>query len=268
MILLHRRAIAAALTIAAFASAAAAEDPPVQPKAEAPAETRLPPGSRVRARLRGGRTIDGVLLADGMWERRDARGSWIPAKRGEPGAGVRLWWVHDLDGFLFVTEAQVVEMKDQGVVTREEERESAKRRREASERAAAERARLDETAAKAEAAATQAKALIDEVEKAKQEAAALALVEQQKEDDIAKAKRWAELLARFPPSKWSPETPQEIDRRRTLQHVYPSDDEIEFLKTIDEWKPAFAAWKSAQEKATKGAGGSSSKSGATSATKK
>jgi hypothetical protein len=185
----------------------------------------------------------------GTWERREDYGGWRGAKRDDRGAGVRLWWVNDLDGFMFVPATEILELRVLGTITNEQSQESAKRRRESSERAEAERDRIDQAKDQAEDTQAQAKFLLAEVEKARREATAMALVDQQKKDDVAKAKRWAELLSRFPPDKWTLETPKEIDKRRTVMHVFPNDDEIEFLKAFDEWKEAWTAWKSAQDAA-------------------
>lgn len=226
----------AALLVLAAATAAWAEDPAGE-------------GERLRVQIRGGGTVEGVVLAKGTWERRHPVDGWVAAKRAEKGAGVRLWWVNDIDGFQFVEADEVVATKSLGTVTAQEAADAAKRRKAASERAAAERVRIDEAKAKEADAAEKAKALLEEVEKATQEAEAAKLVDVAKQEDKAKAKRWAELLAQFPPDRWSPDTPSEIERRKVTLHVFPSEDEQAFLKVFDEWKEAWTAWKAAQARA-------------------
>lgn len=203
-------------------------------------------GDRVRVNLRSGRSVEGVVLAKGVWERRDHVNGWTAAARTDRGAGVRLWWTNDLDGFQFVTEREVQEMRTLGTVSADEAKEVAKRRNAAVDRTLKARAKQEKEQAKEDAAAEQAKSLVAEVEKAKQEAQVAALADAKRKQDESKAKRWAELLAKYPPAKWSEDLPQEIERRKTTLHLFPSEAEVEFLKVYDEWREALAAWKAAQ----------------------
>lgn len=246
-----RTLVFTAAALAAICAPAIADDPP--PATAANSEPAV--GDRVRVKLRSGRSVEGVVLVKGTWERRDAGTGWTSASRNEKGAGIRLWWTNDLDGFQFVVEREVLEMRTLGAMTPEDSKELAKRRTEAAERTAKERKKQEKEAAKVEDATAQAKSLVAEVEKAKAEGQIAALAEAKRKADESKAKRWAELLAKYPPDKWSADLPKEIERRKTTLHLFPSEDEVAFLKVYTEWREAVEAWKAAQAlaKGVKGA---------------
>jgi hypothetical protein len=202
-------------------------------------------GQRVRVKLRHGGTIEGVVLASSTWERRDLKDGWLAARRGVKGAGIRLWWVQDLDGFQFVAEGEILEMTVLGSVTDDETKALQKRAEETKAAAERERERLEaERAAAAEAEAA-AKKLLAEVDKAKQDSDAKAK-EAAKPADEVKAQRWAELLAKYPPGTWTLDTPAEIERRKIVLGLFPNDEEKAFLAAFEEWKPAYNAWMKAQ----------------------
>jgi hypothetical protein len=244
-----------------------AQDPKAAP------ETKAAPsiaGQRVRVKLRNGGVIEGVALASGTWERRDAKDGWLGVKRGSKGAGIRLWWVQDLDGFQFVVESEIVEMQLLGPVTSEETRELQKRAEESKAAAERERLRRQTERAAAEDVADKARSLLDEVEKAKAEAAAAKAKDAGKPSETSLAKRWAELLAKFPPDVWTPATPAEIERRKIVLVLFPNEQEKAFLAVLDEWKPAYEAWKAAQgatQGAAPGAAGGDAKTPAAGATR-
>ena len=249
---MHSRFAAFALVLApvlGITAAAAADDAPQEQPADAPrAEPATPKGSarRVRVRLRAGRTVEGVVLAPGTWERRDAVSGWVAARREDKGAGVRLWWIQDLDGFQFVSVRDMVELKEAGTVSAEQTRDAEKRRREMAERTDAERAKADAERAAAASAEAKAKELIQAVEAAKAEAAAAEAVKAATTVKPSDTKRFAELLGRFPPEKWKPTTPADIEHRRIILGVNPTEEDRAFLAVFDEWKKAWDAWSAAQ----------------------
>ncbi|MCE9635495.1 MAG: hypothetical protein K8T90_07300 [Planctomycetes bacterium] len=240
-------AVTLALTLTVAASAPLfADDKP----ADAPVPAASPAASgnssrRVRVKFRTGRTVEGVVLTAGTWERRDADRGWVAARREERGAGIRLWWVHDLDGFQFVAARDLLDVAESGSVSLEQSREAEKRRRAATESTDAERRRADAEKATLDEAAAKAKSLIEAVEVAKAEAAA---AEAAKSSAVspADAKRFAELLGRFPPEKWTPSTPAAIEQRRVVVGVNPTAEERAFLAVFGEWKKAWEAWTAAQ----------------------
>lgn len=263
---MHRRTVlmpAALVALGLLPALARGDDAPLAPAAEGaaakPVETAKKPapaapkiddvkkGDRARAKLRSEGTAEGVVLVDGLWERRDVVQGWVSAKKDEAGAGVRLWYVGELDGYQFVPYREIAELRSLGALTAEEQQAIEKRRADSARRAEEERRRLAADKAYSADAAEKAKALVAEVEKAQAEAQAKAAVEAAKGLDAARTKRWAELLAKFPPDRWSVDTPKEIERRKLVLHLFPSDEELDFLKVYDEWREAYLGWKAAAE---------------------
>lgn len=250
-------ALVAASARADDESKPAAENPPAAAQADektAPAAKddsaqfdAVTAGDRVRLKFRGGRTLDGVVLAKGGWERRDRKDGWVASKRTDKGAGLRLWWVQDLDGYQFVRAEDIVELRSQGPVPQDELDALARRRQTAAEATAQRREVLDADRARMAAEEAKARALLEQVEQAKQEARELELQKAKDELVQRKSARWSELLEKFPPEKWTPDTPAEIERRKIVLDVFPTEKEQEFLRLYDEWKEAWDAWKAAQD---------------------
>ena len=84
------------------------------------------------------------------------------------------------------------------------------------------------------------------VEAAKAEAAAAEAVKAATTVKPSDTKRFAELLGRFPPEKWKPTTPADIEHRRIILGVNPTEEDRAFLAVFDEWKKAWDAWSAAQ----------------------
>jgi len=260
-------ALLAALVAAATASPARADDETRPDGGKAPAaaksEDKTEPaakddaaqfdavaaGDRVRLKFRGGRMLDGVVLAKDGWERRDPKDGWVAAKRTDKGAGLRLWWVQDLDGYQFVRAADIVELRSQGAVPQDELEALARRRKASADATDKRREAHDADRARMAAEEAKARALLEQVEQAKQEARELELQQAKEELQRRKGARWSELLEKFPPEKWTPDTPAEIQRRKIVLDVFPTEKEQEFLKLYDEWKEAWDAWKAAQDHA-------------------
>ena len=213
-----RTLVITAAALAAICAPAIADDPP--PAAAANSEPAV--GDRVRVKLRSGRSVEGVVLVKGTWERRDAGTGWMSANRNEKGAGIRLWWTNDLDGFQFVVEREVLEMRTLGTMTPDDSKELAKRRTEAADRTTKERKKQEKEAAKVEDATAQAKSLVAEVEKAKAEGEVAARAEAKRKADESKAKRWAELLAKYPPGKGAPDLTKESMSKSERPHSFCS----------------------------------------------
>lgn len=253
-------ALAAAL-LAASAGAARAQDaapapadaaarpaatPEARPAGTDPAVGDPAVGDIVRVRLRSGRSVEGVVLAKGAWERRDPARGWIGVPKSDRGAGVRLWFTSDLQGYQWVAVSDVTKIEVVGKSTDASRRDAEVRRAEEAKRTEEARRRADEAKTKAAEAELRAKAEDLAADVAKAKAGAEAALAAAKKSDEAKAARWAELLSRFPPDRWTPETPKEIERRKVVMHLFPSDDEQAFLEVYSEWAEAWAGWKKAQ----------------------
>jgi hypothetical protein len=194
--------------------------------------------------LKVGRALSGVVTCDKVFERREGA-SWVPADKDAPGAGVRLFFVKDSDGFVFVPTKDMKSAEKLDEVTDREGRDLAKRRADAARRAEDERVRLREKRAEAAAAAAAANAPTEaeETPKAEEHEVPVAV---SPEEQLA---RYTTLLTKYPPEKWTPETPKEIEKRRIVMDLFPSDEEKAFLAVFEEWSKAYAAWKAGQDAA-------------------
>jgi hypothetical protein len=271
--------LAVSVVLALAASASFAEDdksgpaqPPVEPKKdEAPAAPSAPPappappaapeepivpvrGTRYKVTMKTGRTLFGVVVAEKVFERREGL-IWNTAEKAAPGAGVRLFFVKDQEGFVFVTSRDLRNAERIGDVTIEEGKVLAQQHIVGARRADEERDRIrkdraaKEEAAKAKAAAEadQSKATADGAKTPTPAApgAAAAPAAPSAEDQIA---RYTALLMKFPPGRYTPDTPKDIEKRRVVMDLFPTDEEKQFLAVFAEWSKAYAAWKAGQDK--------------------
>jgi hypothetical protein len=209
---------------------------PAQPAAGETEPVTPVRGVRYRVTLKSGRTLTGVVTAASTFERRQGS-NWVAAEQETPGAGLRLFFPHDQEGFVFVASRDIKSAEKVGDLTEDEGREMAQQRTVGARKAAEERDRLRKERDAREQAD---KAKAAEAEKTRTEETG------KPEDQVA---RYTALLAKFPPSRWTPETPKEIERRRVVMDLLPTEDEREFLAVFEEWSKAYAAWKAGQEKA-------------------
>jgi len=235
----HRSALALPFALAALAgtlavsgavapSTALAQDEgrpapakPKEPDAPAP-EVK---GNRFRLKLNRGSIIEGILPQGLHWEKQDVGGEYVDAAETEKGAGIRLQYVLNLDGDIFVQRADIAEIKDLGALTEEdklqiqrqvlatrkkalEERERVLRE-EMAKMAAAGRAQLEQEGKSTEKKGTPAE------KKAAMEA------EEKKKGDA--------LLVKFPPPDWGDKKLQEILRREVVNGIFRSEEEKEFI---------------------------------------
>ena len=70
-----------------------------------------------------------------------------------------------------------------------------------------------------------------------------------KEGDDASGKiaEYTALLVRFPPGRWTLESPEKIRHRRVILGIPPSQEDIEFLEVFEQWKGAYKMWRKAQK---------------------
>lgn len=196
-------------------------------------------GRTATVKLKTGRSLSGAVLADGVWEKRDASGAWSAAKREDAGAGVRVWYVDGLDGYLFVRAADVQDVVVEGAWGDAEKKAQDKLRADAERRAADERKALAEKRARQDAADAKA------AEDASRTAGAVAEAKAKAAEE-AKIAGWKALLAEFPEDKWKVESPEEIRRRSVVVGVLPNAEERRFLAVFADWKAA-TEWKKADD---------------------
>lgn len=238
-------ALVLAVTAAAWAEGEGEEGkaPATQPAADASAPSR---GARYKVTLRSGRSIVGVVTTASLYERRDGS-SWVQAEKDAPGAGIRLFFLRDQEGFVFIPTREIRASEKQSDLTEQEGKDLEKAHSNSAKRAADEREKLRkdrqarEEAEKAKAAAAEDKAKGEGAEKTKSGGAAT-------DDQIA---RYTALLAKYPPTKWSPDSPAEIEKRRIVMGLQPTDEEKAFVAVFEEWSKAYTAWKAGQEKPAK-----------------
>lgn len=238
--------LAIALAVAFAAPALAQEAPKQEPAQDAAAAQ---PRRFVTVKYVHGGSVRGVVEAGVLWEKRDAEGKWVPAKAGERGACLRVAYIDGVDGSVVLAAERIKEVVVDGPCTdadldkiRDGIAASAARAAEARRAAAEKRAADEKRAAEERAAAEKAKA---ETPAPKADGAAPA---DKPADtvDPATRKRWTDLLVKYPPTKWTPETPDEIQRRFIVRHLPATKEEREFLAVFEEWKPAYLDWKKSQ----------------------
>ncbi|HKE00095.1 MAG TPA: hypothetical protein VKE69_03735 [Planctomycetota bacterium] len=189
--------------------------------------------SRVRVTLKNGQKLVGIVKQNRLSERAEGF-DFFPAAKTEPLAGLRLWFANPGQNYLFIPHRDIDGIVSMGLVSefeiheleaRVEAEARAARERDGVERLAALRAR-----ANADAAEEQAKDAADAKKKKAEEA-------KENADALEKAKR---LVDRFPPEQgWSAEKKDAILAKKA-NHLYPSPEELEFVKLFDAWKDAVA----------------------------
>jgi hypothetical protein len=249
-----RLSVASALASALASGAALAQDgaKPVEapaarpaPAADAPKDAPRPSseapkveekievkGNRYRFKLANGSVIVGVLPNGLHWERLDFNGDYEDCKEKDEGAGVRIQWVMDMDGDVFLQRREMSEFKDLGALT--EEQKLAIR-----ERVLADKVRLLEEREKLAKAEAEKLGVKMDAPKGDAEAEAVAAAKAAEEREAAEAiRKGDELLKKFPPEHWSKMRLDEILQRQYVTGVFPSKDESEFIDGFKLWTAA------------------------------
>jgi hypothetical protein len=228
------------------------DTPKAEPKAEPVPEPVVDPdpvqGVRYRVELKSGSVIEGVVLAKGVFERRARIGGYVSADDTDPGCGVRLWFPAKQNGFIFMPLAYVARMDELGSLSVDEGKKIARAQIAAKSRADTERSQIRAMRIVTEQAASEAAA--DEAA-ATGEAEAIASVKPRaaplNEQESAQAAHLASLLITYPPTRWSPDTPAEIERRKVVLGLFPSEEEKAFLASFDDWLQAYNAWRESND---------------------
>lgn len=220
----------------AEAEAKAAEPIPKAPVVDAP-----PPevkGNRYQITLKSGAKIEGLLPQGVAWEKRDQLGEYVEAAETEKGAGLRLNYVLNMEGDIFIQKKDISEVKDLGALTDEQklaikEAVLKARKKILEEREKINREELARIAAASKEADAKGAKGAGETKKATEEEKKAAKEEKDR-------KRGDELLKKFPSDEWSPKTIEEIKQRSVINGIYPTADEQEFIDNIALWKEAVA----------------------------
>ncbi len=191
--------------------------------------------------LKNGSTIEGIarkgVLAEKVVKFRrknevKVESIYVQVPSAEKDAGIRIWYINNIDGFTFIPYSSIDEKQGVEVVRTLTPRESEQifkeikvkeeTLRDAEKRAKAEEDRLNKEKSQTEKA-------MREAEIARRRGVDL---------DQARKER-QELLTKFPPSAgWSSEKLAEIRRRWIINHIPPTEIERDFLGLFDKWQKA------------------------------
>jgi hypothetical protein len=193
-------------------------------------------GDRYRVKLKNGSQIEGLLPRGVVWEKLDEAGDeYVECKQEDKGAGLRLHFVLNLEGELFVRSMDIAEgkegIKNLGELTEEQriairEQVLTQRRRALEEREKAVREELRRIAAERE----------EEERKAREKEAREK--GRTREEEEAVIRKGEELLKKFPPEEWSEDRLKEILRREVVNGIFRNDVEKEFIDSFKDWKAA------------------------------
>ena len=237
-------ALAALLAVPALAQDEGAKPPP---KAEAPpsapkseVDTRVEiRGNRYRLKLKRGTQIEGLLPRGLIWEKMDQFGDYEEAKEADKGSGLRVFYVLNMDGDIFIKRSDILDedgIKDLGAPTLEEvlalqQKVISQRKKVVEDREKAVREEIQRLGASAKEeerkAAGGGKGKPGEGKKG--EGAGTG------SDEVAKGDA---LLEKFPPPDWSKKRIEDIYQRETINKVYRTPEEAEFIAGFNLWKSA------------------------------
>ena len=212
-----------------------AEAAPAVEKIDTHVEVR---GNRFRIKLGRGSVIEGIIPGGIVkWEKLDKYGeNYVPAKETDKGVGLRLYYVLNLDGELFIKRADIakkedseaLEIRDLGELT--EEQKAAIRDRVLLQRrhAIADREKkLREDMARLKMAETDVAAGAGEGAK-----------DAKKDAEAAAVKKGEALLEKFPPPDWGEERKKKILEREIINGIFRSETEAEFIDNLPAWTAA------------------------------
>ncbi len=235
---------------------------PAGPAAGAPAEGEAPEddenavdvkGNRFRVHLKNGSAIVGVLPHGLVWEKEDEYGSFTEAKETDPGSGLRLFFVLDLEGEIFLRREDMsrdeqgkLMVRDLGELT--EEQKAVIRAQILKEKR---KVLIDrENAIREELARLKAEEAAKAAEAGKGEGGAKGGPAGAKKEEDAEAeaiRRGEALLEKFPPAEWGEEKIKEIVTREVVNGIFRSDLEREFIDNFDAWKAALERREKAEQ---------------------
>lgn len=224
-------------------------EPPSEPPAKAVPAERAPGASEeqvdlseahwFRVKLNTGESLLGLARPGRLWEVQIRGSRWDPVEKDAEASGIRLWYVKRQLGFVFVPSKDIIgKPRDLGQATAadaqkiREDRERAKRRAEESRQRA-----IEHTKRMRERLAARRKGGDAEGE---------AAAEADPMDSLSGAQQ--ALLRKYPPDKWTPNTPDKIRHRFTILGIPAKDNEKAFLEVFDKWKNAWDALEAAKEK--------------------
>ena len=246
--LLMLAAVIAAVVPVAMVSA---QDTPASPAAaeatgEKPAAAA---GERAEIRMRNGVVLTGVVRTR-QYEILHGTRFESASSPDAPGAGIRLYYALGLNGFFFVRQDSVAEIRFLGTLTQEEIDQIGVEMTDARERAEKDRARaVAEMAAKRAAAKDRAAGETEEGEASAEGSTppGASAPEVPKRLDPEQLAKMRELLKRFPPTQWKPSRLDEIKKRMVVLDTFPSEEERVFIENFGLWNEAYELWAASQK---------------------
>jgi hypothetical protein len=200
-------------------------------------------GFRYTVKLKNGATVEGVLPGGLVWEKLDRTGEFVSATEKDKDAGIRLFYILNLEGEFFIKRGDIATSEDTkdlllrnlGALTAEQkaairERLRAQKRKVIEAREKAVQAELAKIAKEEEEAKSSKE---DEEEGGEEKPSAGA-----KSTEDADAKKGDDLLERYPPPEWGQKKILEILDRETTKGLYRTDSEREFIDGFKLWKAA------------------------------
>ncbi|GEM_PF-2453189 len=184
---------------------------------------------KVRVRLRNGESLLGVVKGGRFIEKPKGL-EFVPADIRTKGAGIRLWYYDNTDGYIFLpytlirtykvlktlSDVEIKEIREGILKNRVRAEEEGRRRKEELARRAEERKKMEKASKKLEEIAKR----IEEEKKAK-----------------AEQDRLLALVKEYPPSKgWGPEKIEEIRIRKVALGVFPDERSKRFIEVYEDWK--------------------------------
>ncbi|HHI80656.1 MAG TPA: hypothetical protein ENK02_11830 [Planctomycetes bacterium] len=199
---------------------------------------------KVRVRLRNGESLIGVVKEGRFVEK--VRGlEFVPADIRTKGAGIRLWYYDNTDGYIFLpytmirtykilkelTGVEIKAIRDRILERRRKASELAKKRLMELKRREQELLKNKNASKKLDKLA---KNLKEEEKKRKEEERLLALIQE------------------FPPDKgWGPKKIEEIRIRKVAIGAFPDAKSKRFVEVFEDWVKGYNLWKALKEKESK-----------------
>lgn len=191
--------------------------------------------------LTNGGLMYGVVLQGNLYEKLSKRDFARTDSWKSPGAGLRLWYVNDQKGYVFIPYKDILEVSRVKLLTEEEMKRIFERiaKKEEETRKAREKAAEELEKKKAE-----------EEEQAKEEGL------KKKEEEGAKADAMKKIIDerlslfnKFHPDKgWTPEKRKYIKWRGPVIGTFPNKEEQEFLDHYDDWFVVYKEWKEEKDR--------------------
>lgn len=224
--------LAAFLLLCVLAVPAAAQDASKETKDPTPQHA-----ARFQVVFNSGRKITGIVRGTSLWTR-EVGGAWESCDEQDEGAGIKLWFIKQQYGYVWIKREEVKEIVEVTVPGEDPEAELSDLRDKAREKAAEERRRIrEEKAAAAAEKAAAAEAAGAEGEKPADGDA------QQGESAADQIADYTALLVKYPPGRWTLETPDKIRQRFVTNGQGATDEEKAFLEIFERWKKAYETWK-------------------------